>query len=336
MTFFQFKHFSFINHAIMRIIEHIKSNAKKQCFFVNLTNSTFWKKTPRGDEILAFFKGLTQQQKIEFFCFFDIFVVGYDNGINTFISMTANPSNPKFEHTVIISISKGYNKFKDYCPLRPTTPSIDLRSEIGHSESPFEQFEERALSPSLHGSIFPSVERTIGTNATHFGGGPANAQYSPFQEQGPWSFGGGHVSNFSLFSSQPPAIGENVMGSYSQLRTPVYSPFGENPFTLQANFVPLSSATEPLSREGILKIKKGRVIREIQIPSGCSSGPSTSSTVGGINKNSPKTQTPIETTIANLEKKIWKLESQNPEEGSLNFTNLEILRAKLQKIQNSL
>lgn len=326
MTFFQLKSYSFINHAIKRIIEHIKSNAKKQCFFVNLTNSTFWKKTPRGDEILAFFKELTQQQKIEFFCFFDIFVVGYDNGINTFISMTANPSNPKFEHTVFISISKGYNKFKECCPLRPTTPSIDLRSEIGHSESPFEQFGEQGLSPSLHGSIFPSVERTIG-------GGPANAQYSPFQEQRPWSFGGGPASNFSLFSSQPLAIGGNVMGSYSHL-TPVYSPFGENPFTLQADFVPLSSATEPLSREGILKIKKGRVIREIQIPSGCSSGPSTSSTVG-IAK-SPKTPTPIETTIANLEKKIWKLESQNPEEGSLNFTDLEILRAKLQKIKNSL
>jgi hypothetical protein len=277
---------------------------------------------------------MNDNQIIQFFGFFDIFFVGYHNGNNGFISMTANPSNPKFEHTVIISISKGYNKFKEYCPLRPTTPSIDLRSEIGHSESPFEQFEEQGLSPSLHGSIFPSVERTFGTNATHFGGGPANAQYSPFQEQGPWSFGGGPASNFSLFRSQPPAIGGNAMGSYSQLRTPVYSPFGVNPFTLQADFVPLSSATEPLSREGILKIKKGRVIREIQIPSGCSSGPSTSSTVG-IAK-SPKTPTPIETTIANLEKKIWKLESRNPEEGSLNFTDLEILRAKLQKIQNSL
>jgi hypothetical protein len=265
---------------------------------------------------LEFFKGLTQQQKIEFFCFFDIFVVGYDNGINTFISMTANPSNPKFEHTVFISISKGYNKFKECCPLRSTTPSIDLRSEIGHSESPFEQFGEQGFSPSLHGSFFPSVERTIG-------GRPANAQYSPFQEQGPWSFGGGPASNFSLFSSQPPAIGGNAMGSYSD--------FAMNPFTLQADFVPLSSATEPLSREGILKIKKGRVIREIQIPSGFSSGPSTSSTVG-IAK-SPNEKTPVSTTIANLQKKIWKLESQNPEEGSLNFTDLQILKAKLQKIQ---
>jgi len=326
---FPLKSYTFINHAIKRVVKHIKANAKKQCFFVNLKNATFWKKTPRGNEIVIFFKEMNDNQIIQFFGFFDIFFVGYHNGNNGFISMTADPSNPKFEHTVFISISKGYNLFKECCPLRPTTPSIDLRSEIGHSESPFEQFGERALSPSLHGSIFPSVERT-------FGRGPANAQYSPFQEQGPWSFGGGPVSNFSLFSSQPPAIGGNVMGSYSQLRTPVYSPFAVNPFTLQADFVPLSSATEPLSREGILKIKKGRVIREIQIPSGCSSGPSTSSTVGGINKNSPKTQTPIETTIANLEKKIWKLESQNPEEGSLNFTDLEILRAKLQKIKNSL
>jgi len=328
MTIFQFKSFSFINHAIKRIVEHIKANAKKQCFFVNLKNATFWKKTPRGDEIVIFFKEINDNQIIQFFGFFDIFFVGYHNGINGFLSMTALPSNPKFEHTVFISISKGYNKFKECCALQPTTPSIVLRSEIGHSESPFEQFGERALSPSLHGSFFPSVERTIG-------GGPANAQYSPFQEQGHWSFGGGPASNFSLFSSQPPAIGGNAIGSYSHL-TPVYSPFGVNPFTLQENFIQLSSETEPLSREGILKIKKGRVIREIQIPSGFSSGPSTSSTVGGITKNSPKTQTPIETTIANLEKKIWKLESQNPEEGSLNFTDLEILRAKLQKIQNSL
>lgn len=329
MTFFQLKSYTFINHAIKSIVEYLKNPRKEnKCLFVNLTNKTFWMKILRGDEVLTFFKRMTDNQKIQFFGFFDIFIVSFGKNGMPFLSMTALPSNPKFEHTVFISISKGYNKFKECCPLRPTTPSIDLRSEIGHSESPFEQFGERALSPSLHGSIFPSVERTIGTNATHFGGGPANAQYSPFQEQGPWSFGGGPASNFSLFSSQPPAIGGNVMGSYSD--------FAMNPFTLQADFVPLSSATEPLSREGILKIKKGRVIREIQIPSGCSSGPSTSSTVGGITKNSPKTQTPIETTIANLEKKIWKLESQNPKEGSLNFTDLEILRAKLQKIQNSL
>lgn len=319
---FQLKSYTFINHAIKRVVEYLKNPRKEnKCLFVNLTNITFWMKILRGDEVLTFFKRMTDNQKIEFFCFFDIFIVSFGKNGMPFLSMTALPSNPKFEHTVFISISKGYNLFKECCPLRPTTPSIDLRSEIGHSESPFEQFGERALSPSLHGSIFPSIERT-------FGGGPANTQYSPFQEQGPWSFGGGPVSNFSLFRSQPPAIGGNAMGSYSD--------FAMNPFTLQADFVPLSSATEPLSREGILKIKKGRVIREIQIPSGCSSGPSTSSTVGGINKNSPKSQTPIEITIANLEKKIWKLESQNPEEGSLNFTDLEILRAKLQKIQNSL
>jgi len=330
---FPLKSYTFIDYAIKRIVEYIKANAKKQCFFVNLTNKTFWKDTPRGQEILEFFKRMTDSQKIEFLGLFDIFVVGFHNGINAFISMTANPSNHKFEHTVFISISKGYNKFKECCPLRQTTPSIDLRSEIGHSESPFEQFGERALSPSLHGSIFPSVERT-------FGRGPANAQYSPFQEQGPWSFGGGPVSNFSLFSSQPPAIGGNVMGSYLMPEphhgTPVYSPFAVNPFTLQADFVPLSSATEPLSREGILKIKKGRVIREIQIPSGCSSGPSTSSTVRGINKNSPKTQTPIETTIANLEKKIARLESGNPIEGSLSRLELQLARAKLEKMRNSL
>ena len=56
MTFFQFKHFSFINNAIKRIVEHIKANAKKQCFFVNLKNPTFWVKTSRGEEILTFTK----------------------------------------------------------------------------------------------------------------------------------------------------------------------------------------------------------------------------------------------------------------------------------------
>jgi hypothetical protein len=104
----------------------------------------------RGDEVLTFFKRMTDNQKIEFFGFFDIFIVSFGKNGMPFLSMTALPSNPKFEHTVFISISKGYNKFKECCPLRPTTPSIDLRREIGHSESPFEQFGERALSHSLH------------------------------------------------------------------------------------------------------------------------------------------------------------------------------------------
>jgi len=108
---FQLKSYTFINHAIKRAVEHIKANAKKQCFFVNLKNATFWKKTPRGNEIVIFFKEMNDNQIIQFFGFFDIFFVGYQNGINGFISMTANPSNPKFEHTVFISISKGYGLF---------------------------------------------------------------------------------------------------------------------------------------------------------------------------------------------------------------------------------
>lgn len=81
---------------------------------------------------------------------------------------------------------------------------------------------------------------------------------------------------------------------------------------------------------------KGRVVRvEVQIPSGCSSGPSTSSTVGvgGIAKKSPRTQTPISTKITNLEKKISKLENKNPREGSLNFLELQTLVAKLEKYE---
>ena len=108
MTFFQFKPFSFINLAIRRIVEHIKANAKKQCFFVNLTNATFWKNTPRGQEILEFFKGIpTDSQKIEFFGCFDIFVVGFHNGINAYVSITADQSSRNFEKTLWVSISKG-------------------------------------------------------------------------------------------------------------------------------------------------------------------------------------------------------------------------------------
>jgi len=83
-----------------------------------------------------------------------------------------------------------------------------------------------------------------------------------------------------------------------------------------------------------LKIVKGRIIREIEIPSGCSSGPSTSSTVG-IAK-SQKEQTPVAKTIANLEKKVARLEKLNPEEGSSDYLELVISQAKLEKIRNSL
>jgi hypothetical protein len=363
---FQLKSYTFINQAIKRAVEHIKANAKKQCFFVNLKNATFWKKTPRGNEIVIFFKEMNDNQIIQFFGFFDIFFVGYQNGINGFISMTANPSNPKFEHTVFISISKGYGLFKEFCPLRPTTPSIDLRSSIGDSQSPIQNFGEE-FSTSPFGSDFSSVDRAFGQDATRFGGGPANSQYSPFQQQGPSSFGGGpansqyspfqqqgpssfgggpaigggHVSNFSFFSSQPPtALGGNATHQSQFDRTPVCSLFDQkNPFTSNADFVPVQETSEPLRRQEQLKIVKGRVIRvEVQIPSDCSSGPSTSSTVGvgGIAKKSPRTQTPIATTIANLEKKISKLKSQDLCKGSLDFLELETFEAKLKKIRNSL
>jgi hypothetical protein len=78
---------------------------------------------------------------------------------------------------------------------------------------------------------------------------------------------------------------------------------------------------------------KGRIVR-VEIPSGCSSGPSTSSTVG-ISK-SPKAPTPIATTIANLEKKVARLEKLNPEEGSSDYLDLVVSKAKLEKIRNSL
>lgn len=335
MTFFQFKHFSFINNAIKRIVEHIKANAKKQCFFVNLKNPTFWVKTPRGEEILAFFKAMIDNQIIEFFGFFDIFIVGFGQNGSLFLSMTANPSSPKFEKTVWISVSKGYNNFKIHCPTKENTPSSDLRISIGHSQSPFENFERGELLTSPFCSGFQSVEREQVPVQ-----GPVH--YSPFGH-GPWNFGVGPVSGFnpifggsanSSFFSPQPQFGRTPVCSLFDTQPQVGS---GNPFTENVDFVPVSdgsSMTGQLNRDkGRLEIRKGRVFR-VEIPSGCSSGQSTSSTigVGGISKKSPRTPT----TIANLEKRIAKLESQNPVEGSLDFSDLLILRAKLEKIQNLL
>ena len=348
MTSFPFKSYNFINLIIKQIIKCLENpNKENKCFFVNLTNKTFWMKNPRGEEILAFFKAMTDSQKIEFFGFFDIFIVGFGKNGMPFLSMTAVPSSPNFEQTVFISISRGYNQFKKRCALRSTTPSIDLRVSIGNSQSPIQSFEDSSFS-----SGFPSIDRTCGPDAspllqglsTRFGGGPANGPYSPFQEQSPWSFGGGpaigggHSSNFSFFSSQPPVLGGNATHQSQFDRTPVCSLFDHNPFTSNVDFVPVKETSEPLRRDkGELKIVKGRVVR-VEIPSGCSSGPSTSSTVGvgGIAKKSPRTQTPISTKITNLEKKISKLEDKNPREGSLNFLELQTLVAKLEKIRNSL
>ena len=361
MTFFQFKQFSFINCAIKRIVDKIKKNEK--CFFVNLTNKTFWKDTPRGQEILEFFKGMTNRQTIEFFCLFDIFFVGYHNGMNAYVSMTANQSSQKFEKTLWVSILKGYKQFTERCSGQ-ATPSIkgDLRGSIGDSQSPIQLFKGISSDPSFS-SGFPSVDRACGLDtspllqglSTRFGGGPANGLYSQFQEQGPCSFvggpalGGGNASNFSFFSSQPHTLGGENASNFSFFSSQPPALGGGNathqslsdcllvnPFTLNMDFVPFSDSDKQIRRQGQLKIVKGRVV-QVEIPSDCSSGPSTSSTVevGGIAKKSPMTQTPIATKIAKLEKKISKLESQNPRERSLDFLELQTLRAKLKKIQNS-
>ena len=73
MPIFQFKPFSFVNLAIKRVVEHIKTNTKNQCPFAVLKNDTFWKRIKIGKEIHTFFHEMTQQQIIQFFCFFDIF-----------------------------------------------------------------------------------------------------------------------------------------------------------------------------------------------------------------------------------------------------------------------
>jgi len=334
MTFFEFKHFSFINNAIKRIVEYMKFNKENKCFFVNLKNPTFWTRNQRGEEILAFFKAMTDNQKIEFFGFFDIFIICFSQNGSPFLSMTANPSSPTFEKTVWISVSKGYNNFKIRCPTRENTPSSDLRISIGHSQSPFENFERGELSTPF-GSSFQSVEREQAPVQ-----GPVH--YSPFRHS-PWNFGEGPMSGFnqmfggsanSSFFNPQPQFGRNPVCSLFDTQPQVGS---GNPFTENVDFVPASdssSTTGQLNRDkGRLEIRKGRVFR-VEIPSGFSSGPSTSSTVGvgGISKKSQKTPT----TIANLEKRIAKLESQNPVEGSLDFSDLLILRAKLEKIQNLL
>ena len=338
MTFFQFKSFSFINYAIKRIVKHIKSNAKKQCFFVNLTNATFWKNTPKGQEILEFFKGIaTDSQKIEFFGFFDIFVVGFHNGINAFISMTADPSSRNFEKTILVSISKGYNRFS-HCFSGRATPSIedDLRSSIGSTPVQSAGFSTSPTS-GFQDSI---IERAFQEGLSRFGpfqgfGGLTTQLFSPFQGFGegqaaqpfsPFQGFGGPVSGFSLFSKQPQSFGETFQQTAKEC--------SYNQFTSQNDFIPVEPMDEPVSvkQQTRLEIRKGRIV-SVVIPSGCSSGPSTSSTVG---KKSPKAPTPVVTTISNLEKKIARLEMDNPAEGSLNHSELRFAKSKLEKIQNSL
>ena len=328
MTLFQFKPFSFINCAIKRIVKYIKSNAKKYCFFVNLTNATFWKNTPRGQEILEFFKGMTHSQTIEFLGLFDIFVVGFHNGINAFISMTADPSSLNFEKTLWVSISKGYNRFSERCSGR-ATPSVeigdDLRSSIGSTPVQSTGFSTSPVSGVQDSSVESDFQQSLSTfgqcsSFQCFETGPATQQfYRQFQGfRGP-------ESEFSLFSAQPPSFG----GAFR----PIAQGGQLNPFTSQANFIEIEQSDNPLHRkeQGGLKIVKGRVVR-VEIPSCCSSGQSTSSTV---EKKSPRELTPIATTMSNLEKKISRLERRYPEQGSLDFLELQTLLAKLEKIRNS-
>jgi hypothetical protein len=335
MTFFQFKSFSFFNLVINRIVKYIKANAKGLCFFVNLTNATFWKNIPRGQEILEFFNGMTQQQIIQFFGCFDIFVVGFHNGINAYVAMTANPSSRNFEKTLWVSISKGYNRFTERCSGR-ATPSIegDLRSSIG--SSPVHPAGYSAASDFQGSSVESAFQQGLSTFGPFQGfEGQASAQpFSPFQCVGgparqpvsPFQGFGGPVSGFSLFSAQPSSLGGHFL--------PIVQGSSTDPFILQNNFIPVQPTDEPISRkrQTRLEIIKGRIV-SVEIPSGCSSGPSTSSTVG---KKSPKAPTPIATTIANLEKKIARLERENPSEGSLNYSDLRFAKAKLEKIRNSL
>jgi hypothetical protein len=317
MILFQFKPFSFINCAIKRIVEYIKVNAKRQCFFVNLTNATFWMKTPRGQEILEFFKRMPKdRQKIEFFGCFDIFVVGFHNGTNAYISMTADPSSRNFEKTLWVSISKGYNLFSHYFSGR-ATPLGDLRSSIGSTP-----VQEEDYTDSTAGFQYSSMGSSFHQGFSTFGAGPERQQVSQ-----PFHGFGGPTSGFSLFSEQPPSF-----GAYFR---PIAQEGSTNPFTLQQDFIPVQPTNEPVSRKGqtLLKIRKGRIV-SVEIPSACSSGPSTSSTVG-IAK-SPKTQTPVATTITNLEKKVARLKKLNPVEGSSDYLELVISQAKLEKMRNSL
>jgi hypothetical protein len=310
----------------MRIVEHIKSNAKKHCFFVNLKNATFWKRTPRGNEIVRFFREMNDNQIIQFVGFFDIFVVGFHNGLNPYVSMTADPSKPNFKHTVFISISKGYKRFTERCSGR-ATPSIegDLRSSIGSTPVQSAGFSTSPNSGFQGSSVENAFQQGLSTFEPFqsFRAGPATQPVSPFQGFGgqatqPFSSFqsfGGPVSEFSLFSPQDVSLND--------------------PFVSQESFIPVEPTNGVISRKSKprLEIRKGRVV-SVEIPSGCSSGPSTSSTVE-IAK-SPKVKTPVSTTIANLEKKIARLESWNPMEGSLSRLELQLSRAKLEKIRNSL
>ena len=258
--------------------------------------------------MMKFFKGMTtDSQKIEFFCFFDIFVVGYDdNGINAFISMTADPLSRNFEKTLWVSISKGYNRFTERFSGR-ATPLGDLRSSIGSTPDQSAGF---STSPDRFQDL--SVENAFQQGLSTFGqfqgfGGQATQPFFSFQ-----GFGG-PANGFSRICPQEVS--------------------SQDPFVSQQNFIPINDSNSCQTKTSF-KIIKGRVFC-VEIPSGCSSGPSTSSTIGRIAK-SPKPKTPISTTISILKNKIARLEKGNPTEGSLDHSELLFAKAKLKKIQTSL
>jgi hypothetical protein len=303
MTLFNLK--LFVDRIIKLIVEHIKT--KKKFPFAVLKNGTFWKRFPKGKEIHKFFHEMTQKQIIQFFGCFDIFVVRF-NGINAVIEMTADPSSGNFETTLRVSISKGYKWFTERFSGR-ATPSIkgDLRNSIC-STSPNSGFQGSRVENSFKQGLLTFV---------------------PFQ-----GFGAGQATHpgFSFHTAfEKPTCGLSLLDvqPHSQV-------FSYDPFTSQKNFIPFQPSDEPLFREGQgrLKIVKGRVCR-VEIPSGCSSGQSTSSTIRGIAK-SPKEKTPISTTISILKNKIARLEKGSPMEGSLDHSDLLVAKAKLKKIQNSL
>jgi hypothetical protein len=316
--------FSSTYYTIYRIVNHAIRNEKKQCFLVNLTNNTFWIKTPNGAEILKFFTGMTISQIINFFGFFDIFVVGFHNGINGHLYMTADPSSPNFKKTIRFSISKGYKRLrKSFSGQATLSVEIgdDLRGSIGSTPVQSTGFPTSPVSgfeSSIVESAFKEGLSTFGPfQSFEVGSGPAIQPVSPFK---------GFASGFSLFSTQPPSI-----GGYFQ---PIMQRVPTDPFTSQENFISVKSTDGPLRRQEkkCLAIRQGRICGGVEILSGCSSGPSTSSTVEGIAK-SPKAKTPVSTTIVNLKKRIARLERENLSEESPDYLTLVVLKAKLKRIQ---
>jgi hypothetical protein len=190
-----------------------------------------------------------------------------------------------------------------------------LRSSIGSTPVQLAGF-----STSPAGFQGSSVGSYFQQGFSNFEARPARQPDSPFQ-----GFGGGPASGFSLFSSQPPSFGGDFQ--------PIAQGGSTDPFISQDDFIRVQEPKEHIHQsQKRLEIRKGRVV-SVEIPSGFSSGLSTSSTVG---KKSPKAKTPVATTIANLEKTIARLERLNPAEESLSRLDLQVAIAKLEKMRNSM